>query len=82
MMDERRLKRKALVTTGKITLVWPLVCVQTLDMVLERVHPCENFVTHRAVHFGPVRIMNLQMSLKSVLAVKGLATSLADIFPH
>jgi len=82
MVDERRLQWEALAAAREITLVWPVVAMEALDVVLQRVHPCEELVTHRAVHLRTVRVVDLQVTLESVLAVKRLATRRADVLPR
>ena len=63
MVHQRRVERKALLTTVKGALEWPLVGVKAFNVILQRIDASEAAVTELALDSGAVGVMNLEMTL-------------------
>ena len=75
------MQREALVAPSEVALEWPIVRVQTFDVIFQRVHASEKLIAHRAIDLRPVRVVNLQVPLKSILTVKRFAARWTNVFP-
>ena len=78
-MDESGLQREPLEASLEGALVGPVVGVEALHVVLQRVHASEGLVTEVAAHLGPVGIVDLQVALESIGTIKDLAARRAGV---